>query len=334
MWSCSRCDRNFSSHHALEQHLEDSPRHHFCRDCNRNFTTKTALTHHWRDSSKHSYCEDCDELFDDDDELEEHWFKSSSHFYCQECDEHFDDDDELEDHLEDNHFYCSTCSQVSLTVDRDVRSHSTLRTQLFTTEDGLHQHNSRKHWYCASCRRLFQTENNLHTHLRSSAHQPRRLRCPGSRCKASFITEAGLVLHCESGACRSGVTRRAVDRVVTSVDRGNIITDPTKMIEALNAPITEIWATSQSWNGKAFECILCHREFTDLTRLNQHLHSPAHENTKYLCPPAWNGCKTQFKTLSGLMQHVESETCGVAKFKQRFKNVVHDVTTGMGMLSL
>ena len=67
---------------------------------------------------------------------------------------------------------------------------------------------------------------------------------------------------------------------------------------------------------------------------NQHLHSPAHENTKYLCPPAWNGCKTQFKTLSGLMQHVESETCGVAKFKQRFKNVVHDVTTGMGMLSL
>ena len=113
---CSRCDRYFSSNHALEQHLESSSRHHACDSCNRDFATEEALTDHWRDSSKHSYCKDCDEHFEDDDELEGHWVESSSHFYCQECNEHFDDNEELEDHLDEAHFYCSTCARVSLTL--------------------------------------------------------------------------------------------------------------------------------------------------------------------------------------------------------------------------
>lgn len=207
-------------------------------------------------------------------------------------------------------------------------------TKIFTSEQGLHAHNCQKHWYCEMCRRTFQSESNLNTHLRSSIHQPRRVRCPSRSCNATFVTEAHLVLHCESGGCPSGVTRRAVNKVVASIDRGNIITDPRRMIqESSNSPITQTWATGRSWNGEAYECFLCHKEFQSLTSLNQHLQSPAHEDNIYRCPPAWNGCRAQFKTLSGLMQHVESGSCDVERFKRRFTKVINDVVEGMRSLT-
>ena len=147
-----------------------------------------------------------------------------------------------------------------------------------------------------------------------------------------FITEAHLILHCESGTCPSGVTRQAVDRVVARIDRGGIITNPARMIE--NTVVTQTWATERSWNGYAYECFLCHKDFRTLNALNQHLQSPAHQESKYRCPPAWDGCRAQFKTLSALMQHVESGTCGVERFRRRFTNVINDVTQGMRTLTL
>lgn len=304
---CDRCERYFSSYRALEQHIEDSSRHHVCDDCDKDFTTEESL--------------------------QQHWVQSPLHFYCQRCDEHFDDDDELEEHLEDVHWYCSDCNRVCTAIWMSHAALICLFVKLFASEDGLHQHNRQKHWYCESCRRLFQNENNLNTHLRSSIHQPRRLRCPGRSCNASFVSAAHLVAHCESGACPSGVTRKAVDRLVASIDRGNIITNPGRMVESSDSFVTQTWATSRSWNGDAYECFLCHKEFKLLSALNQHLQSPAHQDNQYRCPPAWNGCRAQFKTLSGLMQHVESESCDVERFKRRFTKVINDVTKGIKMLS-
>jgi hypothetical protein len=47
-----------------------------------------------------------------------------------------------------------------------------------------------------------------------------------------------------------------------------------------------------------------------LRGLNQHLSSGAHDQDNYHCPK----CRRKYRLLSGLVQHVESESCGILKF--------------------
>ena len=124
-----------------------------------------------------------------------------------------------------------------------------------------------------------------------------------------------MILHLESGSCRSGVNRRVVDTFVREYDRNNVITNPARLLTGgdSNSDITYI-ATEASWNGSSYECYFCHSSFRSLISLNQHLASPYHQTKNYCCHFA--SCRQQFTTLSGLCQHVESERCGVAKFSQ------------------
>jgi len=69
---------------------------------------------------------------------------------------------------------------------------------------------------------------------------------------------------------------------------------------------TPTMAIGRAWNGSGFECYLCHREFSSLNGLNCHIRSPVHEQALYKCPKA--SCGKNFKMLSGLVQHVESES--------------------------
>jgi hypothetical protein len=71
-------------------------------------------------------------------------------------------------------------------------------------------------------------------------------------------------------------------------------------------------ATPLAFNGKGYECYLCHRTFHKLYSLNDHLNSPAHDVEEFQCPK----CQTRFTVVSALIQHIESETCGAAEFKQ------------------
>jgi hypothetical protein len=64
----------------------------------------------------------------------------------------------------------------------------------------------------------------------------------------------------------------------------------------------ETTATDRSWNGFAYECPLCRREFTMLNGLQK----------IYRCPG--RGCGREYKVLSGLVSHVESESCGLMRF--------------------
>lgn len=71
-------------------------------------------------------------------------------------------------------------------------------------------------------------------------------------------------------------------------------------------------ASNASWNGNAWECYLCHRKFDRLAGLNQHLNSTAHKQNLYHCPQST--CRANFKTLASFLNHLESETCGYARF--------------------
>ncbi|KAF8554350.1 hypothetical protein OG21DRAFT_1099906 [Imleria badia] len=251
-----------------------------CDRCDRYFQYWSSYQQHVSDSSNHHICDDCDKDFDTWRGLEQHYIQSPRHHYCRQCDTHFDDDEELEEHCIEEHYYCDRCNKF------------------FQGANGLHEHNRQSHHYCVECRRVFNSESNLRAHMKSSVHQPRNVPCAFQHrgCTQFFVSKSAMILHLESGACPSGADRRMIDRWVR-----------------VNDPEPQYIATERSWNGSAYECILCHNTFRTLDDLNRHLASPKHQGKIYHCP--LSTCLTRFNTLSGLCQHVESESCGVLRFR-------------------
>ncbi|KAF7296241.1 C2H2-type domain-containing protein [Mycena chlorophos] len=268
-----------------------------CTRCNRDFYSLYALREHERQSDRHWICNEHDLDFSSWLGLKEHFVQSRAHSYCQYCDEHFDDEGWLEEHYQQEHDYCSPCGRV------------------FKNETGLHEHRRQSplHHYCASCRRLFVSAANLTSHLNSSIHVERTIRCPGRGCTQTFINVSSMTAHLEAGACVSGMTRQGVNRFVRENDRRNLITDPSRLITAGDGRTNTLFSANEhSWNGYGYECYLCHREFTTLAGLNQHLASPKHEEKVYIC--RGETCMRRFQTLSSLWSHLESEKCGVTRF--------------------
>lgn len=140
---------------------------------------------------------------------------------------------------------------------------------------------------------------------------PNSMNCPF--CKKGFVTASGVVIHLESGSCPSGLNRQKINEEIRRLDRNNVITRP--MITMPGYKNVGTIATERSWNGRQYECCLCSREFGTLQALNAHMRSPIHEQAMYRCPKT--SCGTNFKLLSSLVQHVESESCGVMKFSKR-----------------
>lgn len=161
-------------------------------------------------------------------------------------------------------------------------------------------------------------------HLRSRLHAGGAIKCIG--CSRTFPTISSMTLHLESGTCPSGATRQKVNETVRFHDRNNLITD--RLLTYSDSNDTETWATSAAWNGYAFACYFCHREFRSLQALNQHLKSPAHEQKLYHCPK----CSVKFNLFSGLVQHVESESCGISRFTD-VKNAMNRLTSSLRMIT-
>ncbi|TFK24280.1 hypothetical protein FA15DRAFT_592733 [Coprinopsis marcescibilis] len=292
----------------------------WCQGCDRYFLSTHSLKQHLRNSNLHSYCDDCDIYFETLTGLKEHWVQSPNHDYCQHCDLHFDDEDDLEDHYESEHIWCRDCNRF------------------FRNQQGLHEHRRQSpyhsHLYCVPCKTLFQSENNLRSHQRSSIHQPRNYLCPGNNCGQGFVSTSALVLHFESGACPSGMTRSAVNKFVRQYDRNNVIADPARMIGGGSGYDDEVtyYATRRAWNGDAYECYLCHNEYGSLRALNQHLTSSRHQNKIYVCP--WSDCRSRFSTLSAFCQHVESERCGILRFSSQAQRLMNGLVSGMRTIAL
>ncbi|KEP52397.1 zinc finger, C2H2 type protein [Rhizoctonia solani 123E] len=264
-----------------------------CDRCDRWFASDYAYNAHRRDSSSHYVCFPCDRDFQTHHQLDQHLRQSSRHNYCPFCEEDFDDEDDLSEHDEQCHEYCNPCEMW------------------FETTDELVEHNKDQHHYCVECDRCFMNLNNLQAHLNSSKHRPRNIHCPGTGCEDRFVSRSALLLHFEGGSCKSGLTRQRLNRLIAERDKSNFITNPNQLIKGS----TETWATRKSWNGSAYECYFCHKEFRSLYQLNQHLGSAVHQQPMYHCPKLGHGCQAQFKAASALCQHIEDGSCGVTRFK-------------------
>lgn len=278
-----------------------------CYRCSRSFNSYSALRQHEQNSPNHHLCDNWDKDFTSAKALKEHFVQSLMYDYCQHCDTHFDDSEELQDHYQTDHHFCDPCRKI------------------FQNEYGLHDHwhyrQSGLHHYCVLCKRLFQNANNLSNHLNSSLHRPKDVPCPGKGCGVAFVSRSALILHLESSGCKSGADRQTINRYVRQYDTKNIITNPPRLLTVGTSDVTYV-ASERAWNGSAYECYLCHAGFRTLTALNQHLASPRHQEKIYVCP--LNLCRESFTTLRGLCQHIESECCGVAKFKI-VQNTMYDL---------
>ncbi|QSZ31031.1 hypothetical protein DSL72_000592 [Monilinia vaccinii-corymbosi] len=173
--------------------------------------------------------------------------------------------------------------------------------------------------YCEPCQRMFQSAHNLKQHQRSKIHMGSSMKCPF--CPTKYPTASALIIHLESGTCRSGIDRARINAEIRRLDRNHVIT--TRQIEYPTFSASTNIASERSWNGYYYECTLCNAEFVTLMRLNAHLRSPVHDQKMYRCPGP--RCGKDFRLLSGLVQHVESESCGV----MRFENVQREARGGV-----
>ena len=119
-----------------------------------------------------------------------------------------------------------------------------------------------------------------------------------------------MTMHLESGTCESGITRQIVDYKVRSRDEKPVINQrPVPYSRATGG--VDLWATNAAYNGRYYECYICSKGFLYITHLNQHLQSRRYERTVYHC----SHCGTEFALFISLIQHVESETCGISRFR-------------------
>ncbi|PHH90137.1 hypothetical protein CDD83_4419 [Cordyceps sp. RAO-2017] len=196
----------------------------------------------------------------------------------------------------------------------------------WSTEEQRDEHERRDHNYCAECDRCFMSYNNLTMHLRSHAHRGRPVECPF--CRRHFAAAAGLTNHLETGACThaADLDRDAMYRFVRRKDPCGLLSKDLVGWDGSD----EYRASDRAWNGAAYECYLCHREFALLAGLNQHLNSPRHQQPLYHCPN--QNCCMDFRSLAAIINHLESEACGCTRF-DTVQRKIGDLVTGDRMIT-
>lgn len=163
--------------------------------------------------------------------------------------------------------------------------------------------------------------------MRSSIHNDRDVMCPMRGCSMSFVSASAMMLHLDQGSCVSGMDRNKVNQLAVKYDRNSVITNPNRLLTAGSSSGSILTTTTyivsdRAYNGSAWECYLCNREFRRKVDLTKHLNSPRHQEKIYRCPR--NDCQKEFPTLSGIMQHVESQSCEAYRFR-----AVQDVMNGL-----
>ncbi|KAI1767305.1 hypothetical protein GGR53DRAFT_137955 [Hypoxylon sp. FL1150] len=233
---------------------------------------------------------------------------------------------------------CRDCNRVFQTwrarnQHLDARGHDPLNfnchccNDFWASDEDRRRHEEEDHNYCADCDRWFQSYNNIKMHLNSRIHRGQDITCP--YCKIGFATATGLAHHLEGGGCSRApfLNRDEVYKVVRSKDPLGLISK--KLIGWTGSLVYK--ATDRAWNGGAYECYFCHREFYRLNSLDQHLNSPAHQQALYHCPNR-NGCGKEFKSLAAIMNHLESESCSYTRF-EAVQRTVGDLMSGTRFLS-
>ncbi|KIK69147.1 hypothetical protein GYMLUDRAFT_53628 [Collybiopsis luxurians FD-317 M1] len=227
--------------------------------------------------------------------------------------EHFDSDDYYgssdEDDADKDEAFCHPCNR------------------LFNDSASYLQHlaASSRHNWCFVCSRDFGSSQALAQHSNSQVHRSRDITCP--LCSESFKMVSAIAQHIESGGCHSKINRHTVTRAVQSLNLIPTISINRRITGGSTVRTITYVASERAFNGRAYECYLCHRAFNTLNSLNTHLSSPAHDSKEFRCPK----CRREFSQISGLVHHIESEACGIARF-ETIRNEMMNLTNNLQRL--
>ncbi|KAK4560635.1 hypothetical protein LTR86_005213 [Recurvomyces mirabilis] len=162
-------------------------------------------------------------------------------------------------------------------------------------------------------------------HLNSKIHRGSNIICPF--CKVGHTIASGLCHHLETGSCpnATGLNHDTITRIIRERDPNSITTN-----KQLTYYQTTYEVNDNTWNGRSWECYLCHRTFVKHSGLNQHLNSAVHKQKVYHCPN--RGCRKDFVSLAALFNHLESESCSFMRFETVQKHV-GQVLTGNRLIA-
>ncbi|KAL5903099.1 hypothetical protein ACKVV7_011407 [Pyricularia oryzae] len=322
-FQCGTCAKVFpTGRQAREDHISSSQHHRptfECDSCPRFFQSESARQHHMTDCNHFSpeddfeivdwspytgvvprvdkditvTCDHCDKADQAKQDLDKR-VKADHIFECNECDKTFPGQKELGKHLDDDHSWdCNRCHKK------------------FSTEKEVTMHEHNHHNYCQECDRTFGNRTSLGMHFKSSVHRSQPVQCPF--CKVQLATASGLIHHLENSTCPKAkfLNLDTVYAVLRLIDSGGFFTK--KLIEPSNPAKKKVVGRAHNEATDGWDCCLCHKVFRESSHLKQHLSSPAHRQRTYHCPQRI--CYTGFKTVGGLVNHIESEICGFCRFE-------------------
>ncbi|GKT47751.1 PR domain zinc finger protein 16 [Colletotrichum spaethianum] len=230
---------------------------------------------------------------------------------CESCDRYFCNRHAVEQHMD-------ALSHWASDVDTDDPGYECDDcSDCFSDEEDLRDHEVQDHHYCDPCDRYFKNYNSIRQHLNSRAHRgSSALQCPF--CNQPRNTATGLIHHLERGGCPSApLDRDKLYEAIRKRDPKGIISK--NLLEWHSSPTYN--ATERAYNtaAEAYECYLCHRLFSALHSLDSHLNSSVHKQTLYHCPN--RSCGRDYKTLAGVINHLESESCNFMRFDSLQRNI-------------
>ncbi|KAK0206083.1 hypothetical protein DFS33DRAFT_1312176 [Desarmillaria ectypa] len=187
---------------------------------------------------------------------------------------------------------CSQCAENFLTTKdwathcKQVRDHNFCYQCkiLFTNRASLHLHlqKSAHRNYCTICDRLFLTKQAYSQHNNSLVHKVPDLKC--ALCTHMFKAPSEIAAYLESGGCNPNINRRHVTAAVHAMKVSPAISISNRIRGPTTVQHVHLAATEIAFNGKAYECYLCHDTFRTLRSLNLHLASPIHDANEFKCP--------------------------------------------------
>lgn len=237
---CGVCpNKMFASSYERDRHITD--KHNTCPVCAQVFGEKVDRIRH-QIATNHCYCPEHKMVFDGADSFAKH-IQFTAHigsFECTNCNRSFRSDHALDDHLaSDGHHRVITAAAEK---HRDARNSATKLAQ-------FEEVNLR----CEACDRTFKHHKAWMQHKQSLKHNPiSELKCPLSKkCPGIFSSPSALLFHLESGTCRSGMTRAALNAVVYQHDNERHITSTAHAASVGKAAIANTAKTSVGPNSSA-----------------------------------------------------------------------------------
>lgn len=257
-FSCGTCSRQFArGWHARDRHCVQfghRPPPFECHTCPAYFTTEDDMWQHMTVSNHFGFgCGMCALTWPSEDELEEHEIEDHDYWRCWDCHRGFRSEWEQQAHMEDAHgFECEWCDT------------------LWATDEDLARHEEEVHLFCRVCCQDFDSADSYAEHRFSSKHFRQPTVCPF--CPYACETAAGVVHHIERGACPIFITANhsALFGVIKRLAPNSYVT---KLV--LEFHPKKFLAKQGRWNGDAWECRLCFREFGSELTLNHHLSLPS-----------------------------------------------------------